>query len=297
MKLMSKDKRNVLGRGLDTLLPSNRPAMAAVAPQPHGESVREIAVELIDRNPYQTRMRFDEIALAELAESIKSSGVIQPVMVRPQPNGRFQLIAGERRWMASQKAGKATIPAIAKNVSNEQAMEITIIENLQREDLNAMEQARAYERLGREFGLTQEQMAQRTGKDRSSVSNFLRLLKLPPEVQQMVESEKLTFGHAKALMGLDSPEAILKLAQRAAQLSMSVRQVEGAVANLMNPAEKIEAPERKVDPNVREAERELERALGVKVQITDRNGRGRIQIDYKTLEDFDRVLDALGAKR
>jgi ParB family transcriptional regulator, chromosome partitioning protein len=297
---MSKDKRNVLGRGLDTLLPSNRPAAApapAPTPQPAGEVVREIAVELIDRNPYQTRTRFDEIALAELAESIKSSGVIQPVMVRPQSNGRFQLIAGERRWMASQKAGKKTIPAIAKTVSNEQAMEITIIENLQREDLNAMEQARAYERLGREFGLTQEQMAQRTGKDRSSVSNFLRLLKLPTEVQQMVESDKLTFGHAKALMGLDSPEAMVKLAQRATQLSMSVRQVEGAVANLMNPVQKEEAPERKVDPNVREAERELERALGVKVQITDRNGRGRIQIDYKTLEDFDRVLDALGAKR
>ena len=296
---MNKDKRNVLGRGLDTLLPSNRPATApAPAPAPpQGESVREIAIELIDRNPYQTRTRFDEIALAELAESIKSSGVIQPVMVRPQPNGRFQLIAGERRWMASQKAGKQTIPAIAKTVSNEQAMEITIIENLQREDLNAMEQARAYERLGREFGLTQEQMAQRTGKDRSSVSNFLRLLKLPPEVQQMVESDKLTFGHAKALMGLDSPEAMLKLAQRAVQLSMSVRQVEGAVANLMNPVPKEETPERKVDPNVREAERELQRALGVKVQITDRNGRGRIQIDYKNLEDFDRVLDALGAKR
>jgi ParB family transcriptional regulator, chromosome partitioning protein len=297
---MSKDKRNVLGRGLDTLLPSNRPAAApapAPTPQPAGEVVREIAIELIDRNPYQTRTRFDEIALAELAESIKSSGVIQPVMVRPQPNGRFQLIAGERRWMASQKAGKTTIPAIAKMVSNEQAMEITIIENLQREDLNAMEQARAYERLGREFGLTQEQMAQRTGKDRSSVSNFLRLLKLPTEVQQMVESDKLTFGHAKALMGLDSPEAMVKLAQRATQLSMSVRQVEGAVANLMNPVQKEEAPERRVDPNVREAERELERALGVKVQITDRNGRGRIQIDYKTLEDFDRVLNALGAKR
>ena len=132
--------------------------------QPQGDVVREIAIELIDRNPYQTRTRFDEIAMAELAESIKSSGVIQPIMVRPQQNGRFQLIAGERRWMASQKAGKKTIPAIAKNVSNEQAMEITIIENLQREDLNAMEQARAYERLGREFGLTQEQMAQRTGR-------------------------------------------------------------------------------------------------------------------------------------
>jgi len=292
---MSNDKRKVLGRGLDTLLPSSR-ATAPAAP-PHGESVREIPVELIDRNPYQTRKRFDEATLAELADSIKASGVVQPIMVRPQQGGRFQLIAGERRWMASQKAGKKTIPAIARQVSNEQAMEITIIENLQREDLNAMEQAHAYERLGREFGLTQEQMAQRTGKDRSSVANFLRLLKLPAEVQQMVESDKLSFGHAKALMGLDSPEAMQKLAQRAAQLSMSVRQVEGAVFNLMHPAEKTEAPARKVDPNVREAERELERALGVKVTITDHKGRGRIQLEYKTLEDFDRVLDALGAKR
>ncbi len=292
---MSNDKRKALGRGLDTLLPSSRPA-AAPAPVPHGETVREIPIEMIDRNPYQTRMRFDEAALAELAASISASGVIQPIMVRPQPNGRFQLIAGERRWMASQRAGKKTIPAIAKQVSNEQAMEITIIENLQREDLNAMEQARAYERLGREFGLTQEQMAQRTGKDRSSVSNFLRLLKLPNEVQQMVENDKLSFGHAKALMGLDSPEAMLKLAQRAVQMSMSVRHVEGAVANLMHPPEKTAAPERKVDPNVREAERELERALGVKIQISDRNGRGKIQIEYKTLEDFDRILDALGVK-
>ncbi len=294
---MSNDKRKALGRGLDTLLPTNRPSVPPPIPAvPHGDTVREIPVEMIDRNPYQTRSRIDEAALAELAASIQASGVVQPIMVRPQPNGRFQLIAGERRWLASQRAGKKTIPAIAKQVSNEQAMEITIIENLQREDLNAMEQARAYERLGREFGLTQEQMAQRTGKDRSSVSNFLRLLKLPNEVQQMVESDKLSFGHAKALMGLDSPEAMLKLAQRAVQMSMSVRQIEGAVYNLMHPAEKVAAPERKVDPNVREAERELQRALGVKVQITDKNGRGRIQIDYKTLEDFDRVLEALGVK-
>lgn len=292
------DKKKVLGRGLDTLLPAARTASAPAQPaqQPVGEAVREIPVDQIDRNPYQTRMRFDEAALNELAESIKVSGVIQPIVVRPLPNGRFQLIAGERRWQASQRAGKPKVPAIVKQVSNEQAMEITIIENLQREDLNAMEQARAYERLGKEFGLTQEQMAQRTGKDRSSVSNFLRLLKLPAEVQAMVEENKLSFGHAKALMGLDSPEAMLKLAQRAAAMSMSVRQVEGAVYNLMHPAEKTEAPERKIDPNVREAEKELQRSLGVRVQIKDRGGKGSIQIDYKSLEDFDRVIEALGSR-
>jgi len=289
----TNDKRKVLGRGLDTLLPAARGA----APTQAGEAVREIAVELIDRNPYQTRMHFDEAALNELAESIKAQGVVQPIVLRPTAGGRFQLIAGERRWQASQRVGKKTVPAIVKQVSNEQAMEITIIENLQREDLNAMEQARAYERLGKEFGLTQEQMAQRTGKERSSVANFLRLLKLPPDVQAMVAEDKLSFGHAKALMGLDSPEAMTKLAQRAVQLSMSVRQVEGAVYNLMHPAEKVEAPERKVDPNVREAEKELERVLGVKVSIDDKKGKGKIVIQYKTLEDFDRVLDALGMKQ
>lgn len=293
------DKKKVLGRGLDTLLPAARANAAPTAPpvQPAGELVREIPVDQIDRNPYQTRTKFDEAALSELAESIKVSGVIQPIVVRTLPNGRFQLIAGERRWQASQRAGKPKVPAIVKQVSNEQAMEITIIENLQREDLNAMEQARAYERLGKEFGLTQEQMAQRTGKDRSSVANFLRLLKLPPEVQTMVAEDKLSFGHAKALMGLDSPEAMVKLAQRAVAMSMSVRQVEGAVYNLMHPAEKAEAEERKVDPNVREAERELERALGVKVKIDDKRGKGKIVIEYKTLEDFDRVLEALSAKQ
>jgi len=295
------DKRKALGRGLDTLLPAARGIQAAIPTaaqpqQPSADSVREIPVELIDRNPYQTRTHFDEIALNELADSIKASGVVQPITVRKHAE-RFQLITGERRWLASQRAGKVTVPAIVRQVSNEQAMEITIIENLQREDLNAVEQAHAYERLSREFGLTQEQMAQRTGKDRSSVANFLRLLKLPAEILKLVESNQLTFGHAKALMGMDSPESMLKLAQRAVQLSMSVRQVEGSVFNLMHPEPATAKPERVLDPNVREAEQLLQRSLGMRVQIQDRNGRGKIILEYKTLEDFDRVLEALNAKR
>ena len=286
------DKRKVLGRGLDTLIPAAR-AVTATQPAP-GEMIHQLSVEQIDRSPYQTRSRFDEAALAELAESIKASGVVQPILVRPQQGGRFQLIAGERRWLASQRAGKTTVPAIVKQVSNEQAMEMTIVENLQREDLNAVEQARAYERLGREFGLTQEQMAQRTGKERSSVANFLRLLKLPSEVQSLVEENKLSFGHAKALMSLDSSEAVLKLANRAVALSMSVRQVEGTVHSLVHPEPKREKAERQVDPNVREAERQLQRALGVRVQITDNKGSGKIVIEYKSLEDFDRVVEVLG---
>jgi ParB family transcriptional regulator, chromosome partitioning protein len=288
------DKRKVLGRGLDTLLPAAR-ALTSAQPAPaSGEFIRQLAVEQIDRNPYQTRINFDETALAELTESIKASGVVQPILVRSAPGGRFHLIAGERRWLASQRAGKTTVPAIVKQVSNEQAMEMTIVENLQREDLNAMEQARAYERLGREFGLTQEQMAQRTGKERSSVANFLRLLKLPSEVQTIVEEGKLSFGHAKALMSLDSPETVLKLANRAVALSMSVRQVEGVVHNLIHPEPKREKAEREVDPNVREAERQLQQTLGVRVQITDNKGKGKIVIEYKSLDDFDRVVQALG---
>ena len=295
------DKRKALGRGLESLLPAARGIQPAVPGssisghvphQPAGELVRDLDVELIDRNPYQTRTHFDEIALNELADSIKVSGVIQPITVR-QIAGRFQLITGERRWLASQRAGKPTVPAIVRQVSNEQAMEITIIENLQREDLNPVEQARAYERLARDFSLTQEQMAQRTGKDRSSVANFLRLLKLPEEVLTLVESAKLSFGHAKALMGLDSPEAVLRLAKQAVQLSMSVRQVEGSVYNLMHPEPAAPKPERVLDPNVREAEQQLQRSLGLRVQIQDKHGKGKIVLEYKSLEDFDRVLEML----
>jgi ParB family chromosome partitioning protein len=296
------DKRKALGRGLATLLPAARGTQAPIPTQdsqpqtPAADNIRDIPLELIDRNPYQTRTHFDEQALNELAESIKSSGVIQPITVRLSA-GRFQLITGERRWLASGRAGKTTVPAVVRQLSNEQALEITIVENLQREDLNPVEQARAYDRLGREFNLTQEQMAQRTGKDRSSVSNFLRLLKLPPEVLTMVESTALSFGHAKALMSLDSPEAMLQLAQRAAQLSMSVRQLEGAVANLLHPEPAAAKPERILDPNVREAEQQLQRALGLRVQIQDRKGKGKIVLEYKSLEDFDRVLEMLGAPK
>jgi ParB family chromosome partitioning protein len=296
------DKRKVLGRGLDTLLPSRQtPAAAAAAPAPvvhQGEAIHHLAIELIDRNPYQTRTHVDELALRELADSINATGVLQPIAVRAIPGGRFQLIAGERRWLASQRAGKATVPSIVREVSNEQAMEMTIIENLQREDLNSIEQARAFDRLSREFGLTQEQMAQRTGKDRSSVANYLRLLKLPERVQSFVESNQISFGHAKALMGLDSPAAMVSMANRVVDRSMSVRQTEDAVANYLHPLQqKAMVKDMKalmVDPNVKEAERQLERVLGVRVTITDRKGKGKILLEYSSLEDFDRILSALG---
>jgi ParB family chromosome partitioning protein len=234
--------------------------------------------------------------MAELAASIAATGVVQPIVVRPLPHGHYQLIAGERRWMASQAAGKETIPAIVRQVSDEQAMEMTIVENLQRTDLNAMEQARAYELLAREFQLTQEQMAKRTGKDRASVGNFLRLLKLPTEVQGKVEEGVLSFGHARALLPLEDPQTILKAAQKVTALSMSVRQTESYVQKILSPGPKKQDGEQKenvLDPNVREVQELLQRALGLKVRIEDKKGRGRVIIEYAQLEEFDRLLERL----
>jgi ParB family transcriptional regulator, chromosome partitioning protein len=289
-------KRKALGKGLESLLPRVRASAEESDPKAAEGTPREIPLEQIDRNPYQTRTRFDEAQLAELAASITATGVIQPILVRPLANGRFQLIAGERRWLASQKAGKPTIPSILRQVSDEQAMEITIVENLQRTDLNPMEQARAYDRLSREFKMTQEQMAQRTGKDRASVANFLRLLRLPVEVQGKVEAGELSFGHARALLPLENPETILKAAQKVMALSMSVRQTESYVQGILHPEkqkseEKVKEP---MDPNVREARDLLQRALGLKVSIEDKNGRGRVIIEYSRLEDFDTLLEMLG---
>lgn len=294
----SAEKRRALGRGLEALLP----AKPSAPPTPRQEDMvanghpLEIAIGRIDRNPYQTRTRFDEEALEELARSVAATGVVQPIVVRQLPGERYQLIAGERRWLASQRAGKETVPAIVREVSDEQAMEMTIVENLQRADLNPMEQARAYERLGREFKLTQEQMAKRTGKDRASVSNFLRLMKLPDAVQGRVESGELSFGHARALLALESAEQMLAAAQKVAVLAMSVRQTESYVKGLLDPERKLgklEQEKPKLDPNVREAQQELQRVLGLKVKIEDVVGKGRVIIEYSNLDDFDALMDAL----
>ncbi len=292
-------KRRALGKGLESLLPRVQPP-AAPSPQSEteGGKPREISVDLIDANPFQTRSQVNPEQLSELAASISANGVVQPILVRPQANGRFQLIAGERRWRASKVAGKTTIPAILRQVSDEQAMEITIVENLQRADLNPMEQARAFERLSREFNMTQEQMAVRTGKDRASIGNFLRLLKLPAEIQGMVESGQLTFGHGRALVALQHHPGLQKAAQRIVALSLSVRQTETYVQSLLNPQSKIkeEKPEPVVDPNVREVKDRLQRALGLKVSIEDSNGRGKVIIEYARLEDFDTLLEQLAGK-
>jgi ParB family transcriptional regulator, chromosome partitioning protein len=302
MPTLTDPKRRALGKGLESLLPSRSapatvPVIAAVA-EPTGKPL-EIPLDHIERNPFQTRTRFDEAQLTELTQSIAASGVVQPIVVRPLSEGRFQLITGERRWLASRKAGKATIPAIVRQASDEQTLEMTIVENLQRADLNPMEQARAYQRLSHDFKMTQEQMATRTGKERASVANFLRLLRLPEPIQHRVESGDLSFGHARTLLALDSPESITAAAQKVMALSLSVRQTESYVQGLINPEAKPKKeakPTQPEDPNVREAQDRLQRTLGLKVHIEDKKGKGRVIIEYSGLEDFDSILTALGGQ-
>jgi ParB family chromosome partitioning protein len=302
MTTATDPKRRALGKGLESLLPSRPmpvavPTITAVA-EPAGRPL-DIPLDHIERNPYQTRTRFDEAQLTELAQSIAASGVVQPIVVRQLSEGKYQLITGERRWLASRKAGKSTIPAIVRQASDEQTLEMTIVENLQRADLNPMEQARAYQRLSQDFKMTQEQMAIRTGKERASVANFLRLLRLPEQVQHKVESGDLSFGHARTLLALDSPEAITAAAQKVMALNLSVRQTESYVQGLINPEAKPKKnakPAQPEDPNVREAQDRLRRKLGLKVEIEDKKGKGKVIIEYANLEDFDSILTALGGE-
>ncbi len=291
-------KRRALGKGLDSLLPkAARAPELTIRAEAEGRAF-EIPLDRIERNPYQTRSHFDEELLDELAGSIRAVGVIQPVLVRALEGGRYQLIAGERRWLASQRAGKAAIPAVVAVMNDEQAMEATIIENLQRADLNPMEQARAFGRLGREFRMTQEQMSIRTGKDRASIGNYLRLLKLPEELQGAVETGALTFGHARALLALENQEQMRRAAQKMTALAMSVRQAETFVKGIIDPERREPKPEGREtrDPNVREMETTLREELGMRVWIEDKNGRGKIVIQYADLEEFDEVVDRLTSK-
>jgi ParB family transcriptional regulator, chromosome partitioning protein len=295
------EKHKALGRGLESLLPPRQHPFMPLIPgggtATPGEVVQEIPLDHLDANPYQTRSQLDEDKLNELCESVIALGVLEPILVRPAAEGRYQVIAGERRVKAAYMADKVKIPAVVRQVSDQQAMEMTVVENLLREDLSILDQARAYLRLSQEFGLTQDDIAVRTGKERSTVANYLRLLKLPDEVQRLVEKGDLSFGHAKVLMALPASAASLMadLARRIIRRGFTVRQTEEAVAALMEARPQAKK-ERIVDPNVREAEETLKRALGVRVMINDRNGKGKIVLEYKSLEDFDRIVEAVTGK-
>lgn len=312
------EKRRALGRGLDSLLPSGprvvpgtaaAPALQPVAPatpisippaaQVPGDGVAQIPLDQIDVNPYQTRSSFEDAALRELADSILATGVVQPIVVRPGKDGRYVLILGERRCRASKLAGKSTVPAIVRRVSDQQAAEMTVVENLQRQDLNCFEQATAYARLSQDFGLTQQEIGQRVGVSRESVSNYMRLLKLPEPVQQYLREGHLEFSQARVLLTLVDPGQIEKIAGTAVHKHLSVQQLEELVVHTNMPIEREPLPQeaRRVDPNVAAAQTDLERILGVRVRIKDRKGKGKIVIEYATLDDFDRVVEMLGRSK
>jgi ParB family transcriptional regulator, chromosome partitioning protein len=269
--------------------------------------VVNLAIADIDKNPFQTRYVDDDDALEELADSIKANGVVQPILVRPsEEEGRFILIIGERRLHASKKAGKTQIPAMVRRVSLQQAAEMTIIENLQREDLSALEQAEAFRVLSREFSLTQAQIGERVGLSRTSIANYMRLLKLPREVMQLLAEKKLTFSEAKELLALNSDDQISKAALYAVKKGLTIEQIERLVLAMNGdlasfpgmPGEVVKkSGARWVDPNVRAAQTDLEQMLGVRVRIRDRKGKGKIVIEYHTVDDYERVVEMLRGKK
>jgi ParB family chromosome partitioning protein len=272
--------------------------------------VINIAISDIDKNPFQTRYVQDDEALEELAESIKASGVVQPIVVRPsdEDDTRYVLVMGERRLHASKKAGKTQIPALVRKVSLQQAAEMTIIENLQREDLSALEQAEAFRVLSSQFQLTQEQIGERVGLSRVSVANYMRLLKLPREVMELLANKTITFGQAKELLKLEGNDRIAEAALYAVKKGMNLEQIEMLVLRmdgLLDPLpdmpgvvkERKTSGARWVDPNVRAAQMDLERMLGVRVRIRDRKGKGKIVIEYSTVDDYDRVVEMLRGKK
>jgi ParB family chromosome partitioning protein len=282
--------RKALGRGLGALLSAEGTATATA-------DANTIAIDLIDPSPLQPRGIFDEGKLNELAQSISANGVVQPLIVRPKEN-RFELIAGERRWRAAQRAGLTRVPAIVRNVSDDKVLELALIENIQREDLNPIEEARAYRNLIDTVGLTQEVVAERVGRDRSYVTNFLRLLRLPEDLQELVQSGRLSTGHARTLLGLPDVAAQRRLARKIIEGDLSVRATEHAVRHLMEPKgsrAKAQAKGAAADPNVRAAETRLRRHFGTQVRIVQASGSaaGKIELEYYNQTDLDRLYGLL----
>ncbi|MBV9770659.1 MAG: ParB/RepB/Spo0J family partition protein [Bryobacterales bacterium] len=286
-------QRKALGRGLAALLPQ-RPATPAqtishsTVSQPQ---IASLAIGQIQPNPLQPRTIFDATRLEELANSIKVNGIIQPLLVR-RKGSAYELIAGERRFRAAKLAGLAEVPAIVQDYADERLLEIALIENIQREDLNPMETAQALERLHAEMNLSHEEIATRTGKDRTTITNMLRLLRLPDAVQLLVAERRLSMGHARAILGLNTPELQTQIAEKASAQGFSVRQVERLVKKVNQPREPSEAPMQ--DPNMKAALGDLEVALGTRVRIVEKtHERGRIEIEYHSQEELQRIYDTI----
>ena len=300
------NKRKSLGRGLDALLSSAAGSTVARAETPASESgapaadaaLREVPIDLLQRGRYQPRVDMRDDSLAELAESIKAQGVVQPIVVRPLPRQgdgetRYEIVAGERRWRAAQLAGLHAIPAVVRDIPDESAVAVALIENIQRENLNPIEEARALHRLVEEFGLTHEDAASAVGRSRTTVTNLLRLLELPRPVRTFLESRELDMGHARALLGLPTPEMQFEIAERIVKQGWSVREAEQAVrrvAGTSGDKGRGSAREAPSDPNVRRLETDLAETLGATVKIEHGPKGGRVVIRYHGLEELEGIL-------
>lgn len=287
-------KARALGKGLGALIPQLE--------EEDLQNTQEIPVESIEANPYQPRRHFDSESLQELAASIKEHGVLQPLLVRKKGSG-YQLIAGERRLRAAKQVGLRTVPVVVKELDDRTIMEIALVENLQREDLNPIEEAEAYRRLMDEFNLTQEEVAKAVGKSRSAIANTLRLLNLPGSIQQMVTNGQLAMGHARALLSLEQPEQQLYISEKIIKEKLSVRETEEIVRQIHLSGVSRETPEaeerkkqkerQKVDPNLQAIVDDMTRLFGTKVRIKSSGERGKIEIEYYSSEEFERIAEIL----
>ena len=289
--------RKALGRGMGALLPT-RSAPPPPQPEPsRADAPFSIPIDEIDPNPLQPRRLFEKEKLDELAQSIVHNGIVQPLVVRKN-EGRYQLIAGERRLRAAKLAGLLEVPAVVREIADKNLLEITLIENIQREDLNPIETAQAFQRLASDLYLSLEEIARHTGKDRTTIVNLMRLLQLPKEVQQLVVEHKLTAGHARGLLGLPTTEVCLNLAHKIVSHGWSVRQVERVVQKIRQEGQSPAEAEPKADPNVRAAIQAMEQALGTKVRVVEKARKGgRIEIDYYSPDDLNRIYTAIVGER
>ena len=279
-------EKRALGRGLDALLPTTKPA-----PMPELPEVQHLGVDAIVPNRYQPRQTFSAQELSELAASLKQSGLLQPVLVRRKGDGMYELISGERRWRAAREAGMETIQAVVRNCSDEESMLLALVENLQREDLNPMEMARAYQRMMNEFGLTQDIIAQRVGCERSSIANSVRLMNLPMEVQELIESGQLSAGHAKVILGLANPAEQLRVANLVIVRNLSVRETEKILASSVI-IRKRNAKEPRRSPLL-DVEERLQKRLGTKVSVLNGKSGGKVIIHYFSPAELDGILEQL----
>jgi ParB family transcriptional regulator, chromosome partitioning protein len=286
-------RRPALGRGMAALLSNAAPPPSApVAHAAPGKSLLSLPVEAVERNPEQPRKRFDEAKLEELAASIRLHGVVEPILVRREGT-RYRILAGERRWRAAQRAGLREVPALVREATDREAFELALVENLQRADLNAIEEAEAYEVLASDHGLTQEEIAARVGKERSTVANALRLLKLPEEVRDTVRTGQLDMGHARALLGLGGAEEMKKLAQRAVREGLSVRALEALIRALRKKPPRKGAPTESA--STRDLAVRLQRHLGARSRVVQKTATsGRLEIEYTSLDELDGILSKIG---